>query len=179
MAELRLRAATPDDLALLQRWDRAAHLQAPLGNPAEGGWDWPNELADPGDWRELLIAEEAGRAVGFLQIMTPALDPFDYWGSRDPGLRAVDIWIGEADALGRGLGTRMMRAALARLFADPGAATVLLDPRADNIRAHRFYERLGFRFVERRRFGADDYDTFVYRLDRNDWIRADRRAGDL
>jgi hypothetical protein len=84
MPELRLRAATPDDLALLQRWDRAAHLQAPLGNPAEGGWDWPNELADPGDWRELLIAEEAGRAVGFLQIMTPALDPFDYWGSRDP-----------------------------------------------------------------------------------------------
>jgi hypothetical protein len=29
-------------------------------------------------------------------------------------------------------------------------------------RAHRFYERLGLRFVERRRFGNDD--CFVYRL---------------
>jgi aminoglycoside 6'-N-acetyltransferase len=41
---------------------------------------------------------------------------------------------------------------------------VVIDPRADNTRAHRFYERLGFRFVERRRFGEDD--CFVYRLER-------------
>jgi aminoglycoside 6'-N-acetyltransferase len=41
---------------------------------------------------------------------------------------------------------------------------VLIDPLAGNVGAHRFYERLGFRFVERRRFGTDD--GFVYRLDR-------------
>lgn len=35
---------------------------------------------------------------------------------------------------------------------------------ASNTRAHRFYERLGFRFAEERRFGEDD--TFVYRLSR-------------
>jgi aminoglycoside 6'-N-acetyltransferase len=42
------------------------------------------------------------------------------------------------------------------------AAAVLIDPLASNTRAHRFYGRLGFRFVERRRFGQDD--CFVYRL---------------
>jgi aminoglycoside 6'-N-acetyltransferase len=49
---------------------------------------------------------------------------------------------------------------------------VLIDPLASNTRAHRFYERLGFEFVERRRFGADD--CFVYRLPRAAW--AQRRS---
>jgi aminoglycoside 6'-N-acetyltransferase len=30
---------------------------------------------------------------------------------------------------------------------------MLTDPLANNLRAHRLYERLGFYFVERRRFG--------------------------
>ncbi len=55
-----------------------------------------------------------------------------------------------------------MGLALARCFADPKVTTVLIDPLAGNVRAHRFYERLGFRFVERRLFGKDDF--FVFRL---------------
>jgi RimJ/RimL family protein N-acetyltransferase len=58
------------------------------------------------------------------------------------------------------------RLALARCFADPRVSTVLVDPLASNTRTRRFYERLGFRFVERWRFGQDD--CFVYRLDRVD-----------
>jgi aminoglycoside 6'-N-acetyltransferase len=58
----------------------------------------------------------------------------------------------------------MMQLALERCFADPAVRAVLVDPLASNTAAHRFYERLGFRFVERRRFGADH--CLVYRLDR-------------
>lgn len=47
------------------------------------------------------------------------------------------------------------------------------DPNDDwlesNTRAHRFYECLGFKFVERRRFGSED--CVVYRLERDDWAR--------
>jgi aminoglycoside 6'-N-acetyltransferase len=49
--------------------------------------------------------------------------------------------------------------------ADPAVGGVLVGPLASNTRAHRFYERLGFRLVGRRRFGADD--CFVYRRDRD------------
>ena len=49
-------------------------------------------------------------------------------------------------------------------------------PHDANTRAHRFYERLGFRFVERRRFGRDD--CFVYRLDRAGYAPTARRPGD-
>jgi aminoglycoside 6'-N-acetyltransferase len=59
-----------------------------------------------------------------------------------------------------------MAAVIERCFADASVSAVLIDPIASNVRAQRFYERMGFRFVERRRFGADD--CFVYRLTRND-----------
>jgi aminoglycoside 6'-N-acetyltransferase len=57
-----------------------------------------------------------------------------------------------------------MELALLRCFSDPAVTAVLVDPLETNTRSHRFYERLGFEFVERRRFGYDD--CFVYRLTR-------------
>nr|NIL95851.1 GNAT family N-acetyltransferase [Planctomycetales bacterium]NIN07293.1 GNAT family N-acetyltransferase [Planctomycetales bacterium]NIN76393.1 GNAT family N-acetyltransferase [Planctomycetales bacterium]NIP03471.1 GNAT family N-acetyltransferase [Planctomycetales bacterium]NIP67922.1 GNAT family N-acetyltransferase [Planctomycetales bacterium] len=56
---------------------------------------------------------------------------------------------------------------LARCFAAPEVSAVLVDPLASNVRAHRFYQRFGFRLIERRQFGADD--CLVYRLDRADF----------
>ena len=127
-------------------------------------WGWETELARSPAWREQLIAEVDGRPVGFVQIIDPAREDSHYWGEVGENLRAIDLWIGEEADLGQGYGTRMMELALARCFADPAVSAVLIDPLAGNTRAHRFYEGLGFRFVERRRFGQDD--CFVYRLDR-------------
>ncbi|MBE9143836.1 GNAT family N-acetyltransferase [Planktothrix mougeotii LEGE 06226] len=56
---------------------------------------------------------------------------------------------------------------IARCFAASTVTAILVDPLANNTRAHRFYERLGFKFVESRRFGDDD--CFVYCLNREDW----------
>lgn len=53
---------------------------------------------------------------------------------------------------------------IAELSGRPIGFVQIIDPLATNVRAHRFYERLGFRFVERRRFSTDE--CFVYRLDR-------------
>jgi aminoglycoside 6'-N-acetyltransferase len=78
------------------------------------------------------------------------------------GLRALDIWIGDAAALGQGHGTEIMRQGIAHCFVDPSVTALLVDPMEDNTRAHRFYERLGFRYVETRRFGPDE--CAVYRL---------------
>ena len=102
-----------------------------------------------------------------MQIIDPAREESRYWGDCPAGLRAIDIWIGEADYLGRGLGTLMMPQTIDRCFSEPEVEGVLIDPMASNERARRFYERLGFRFVERRRFGSDD--CAVYRISREDW----------
>ena len=161
---MNLRSATPADLELLRLWDEQEHV---IASDPNDDWNWEVELAHSPDWREQLIAEVEGRPVGFLQIIDPAREESHYWGDVPRNLRAIDIWIGDAADLGKGHGTEMMELALARCFADPAVSAVLIDPLASNTRAHRFYGRLGFRFVERRRFGQDD--CFVYRLARADY----------
>ncbi len=161
---LRLRDATPADLATLRRWDEEPHVVASDPND---DWGWEQELARRPDWREQWIAELDGRPIGFVQVIDPAREDGHYWGDIGPGLRAVDIWIGEADCLGQGHGTRMMQMALVHCFADPTVGAVLIDPLADNAAAIRFYRRLGFHEVGPRRFGLDD--CLVMRLDRAHW----------
>jgi aminoglycoside 6'-N-acetyltransferase len=156
-----LRSAIFADLAVLRHWDKQPHILAAKGDE---DWAWETELQKRPDWREQLIAEVDARPVGFVEIIDPAREESHYWGDVPPNLRAIDIWIGEAGDLGKGYGASMMRLAIARCFANPAVLAILVDPLATNTRAHRFYERLGFRCVERRRFGQDD--CFVYRLDR-------------
>jgi aminoglycoside 6'-N-acetyltransferase len=170
---MNLRPARPADLALLRHWDAQPHVAgAKHADPSDpqDDWGWETELGRQVDWREQLIAEVEGRPIGFIQIIDPAREDSHYWGEAPADLRAIDIWIGDARDLGRGHGTAMMRLALTRCFTDPVVRAVLIDPLASNVRTHRFYERLGFRFVERRQFGSDD--CFVYRLDRADYTAA-------
>ncbi|MBH0193727.1 MAG: acetyltransferase [Nitrospira sp.] len=159
---MKLRPATLADVELLCHWDAQKHVRASGPND---NWAWEVELCKAPDWREQLIGELDGRPIGFVQIIDPAREESHYWGDVPAGHRAIDIWIGEERDLGKGYGTKMMQLALARCFADPTVTAVLIDPLATNTRAHRFYERLGFQFFERRRFGQDD--CWVYRLDRN------------
>ena len=163
---INLRPATIDDLLLLRHWDEQPHV---IASDPNDDWNWEVELQRTPKWREQLIAEINGRPIGFIQIIDPALEDSHYWGDIATNFRAIDIWIGEETDLGKGYGTKMMQLALKRCFSDPLVKAVLVDPLASNTRAHHFYERLDFRFVERRRFGDDD--CFVYRLNRADWKR--------
>lgn len=80
------------------------------------------------------------------------------------GLRTIDIWIEEESELWKRYGTQTMRLALGHCFANQAVSAVLVDPLVSNTRAHRFYVRVGFRFVARRGFGEGECS--VYRLDR-------------
>jgi len=164
---MRLREAMPDDIPVLEHWDRQPHVLEAGGD--DDWFDWHYEIPRKLDWREQLIAEIDGRPIGVVQIIDPALEETRYWGEMGPGFRAIDIWIGEARDLGRGYGTQMMRIALGRCFDNANVDTVLIDPLASNVDAIRFYERLGFTAVEQRRFGTDD--CLVMQLERSDWER--------
>ena len=161
---INLRSATSNDLTLLRHWDEQPHV---IASDPNDDWGWEIELTRDPEWREQLIAEIDGRPIGFIQIIDPALENSHYWGNIASNLRAIDIWIGEETDLGKGYGTIMMQLALERCFADPLVTAVLVDPLASNTRAHRFYERLGFQFLEQQWFGDDD--CFVYQLNREDW----------
>ncbi len=161
--EIILRIATPADVPLLQYWDSLPHTVASYPDD----WDWDAELSYQPPWREQLIAELTGRPIGFMEIMDPALDDSHYWGDVPHNLRAIDIWIGETADLGKGYGTVMMYLALERCFGSEAVTAVIIDPLATNTAARKFYERLGFRFVEYRQFDEDH--CAVYQLLRIQW----------
>jgi aminoglycoside 6'-N-acetyltransferase len=152
---IELRPMRLDDVEHVERWDEDPDVVAASGD--DDSYDWPLELSR-GElpWREFLIAEEDGRPVGFVQLIDAREEESHYWG--DDVLAAtwaIDIWIGSPSDRGRGLGAEMMRLALARCFDDHGASQVVIDPLSSNRGAIRFYERLGFEFVEERDFGDD------------------------
>lgn len=163
MSSITLRTATLADLPLLRHWDTQPHVIA----ASDDDWEWETELGVPQPWREQLIAELDGRPIGFIQVIDPQEEETHYWGEIEPNLRALDIWIGEAEDLGKGYGTEMMIHAINRCFAQAEVSAILVDPLERNTRVHAFYERLGFRLMEKRYFDGDY--CRVYRLEREYW----------
>ena len=159
-----LRPAGIEDLLLLRYWDEQPHI---IQSDPDTDWEWETELLRNPPWRDQLVAELSGRAIGFIQIIDPQLEDSHYWGEVDANLRAIDIWIGEADCLGQGHGTAMMHLAIRKCFKNQKVTAILIDPLASNTRAHRFYKRLGFRFLEERYFDQDH--CYVYQLRRDDY----------
>lgn len=177
-----LRVAVSEDVALFERWDRQPHVISATtddrsADKAFPDACWADELAAQNRHSRYLVAELEGRPIGAMQIIDPHLEPTQYWGEIRPKLRALDIWIGEPDCLGQGFGETMMRLAFQMCFAEPAVTAIVIDPLASNVRAHKFYRRLGFKPVGRRRFGADD--CLVHELTRQDWLErfADDAAG--
>jgi len=167
-----LRPMSLADVPLLDLWDRQPHVMAATSDDPDqpkafGDTYWPDELALVGPDCQYLVAELDGRPIGAMQIIDPRTEETHYWGQIEPNLRAIDIWIGVAEDLGKGYGETMMRRAFQICFAEPAVTAIVIDPLASNTRAHRFYRRLGFVPEGGRMFGDDD--CLVHRLTRLTW----------
>ena len=105
-------------------------------------------LTQRGNRDQAYIAFEGDRAIGYIQSYV-VKDAGDGWweDETDPGARGIDQFLADADQLGRGLGTAMVRAFVTRLFEDPAVTKIQTDPDPRNARAIRCYEKAGFRAV--------------------------------
>ena len=156
---IKLRLASQNDLELLKYWDTKQHV---IDSDPDDDWDWRIELNRNPIWREQLVAELDGRAIGFIQIIDPYEEETKYWGKVERDKRAIDIWIGEETDLSKGYGTKMMELAINRCFKEPNVSGILIDPLKTNLKAHRFYKKLGFEFIEEKDFGG--ITCFVFEL---------------
>jgi aminoglycoside 6'-N-acetyltransferase len=168
---MKLRNATIDDLEMLKHWDEQPHVIAAI---PDDDWNWTDELKRFPVWREQLIAEKKGRAIGYIQLIDPAAEESHYWGKVAKNLRALDIWIGEKADIGKGYGTEMMTLAINKCFENNKVTAILIDPLEINTAAIRFYERIGFEYVERRTF--DNGVCLVYTLKRNKWQEVQQKT---
>ena len=104
-----------------------------------------DERLDPASLVKSYIALLHGEPVGYIQSSV-AMGSGDGWwpDEREPGVRGIDQYLANADQLGHGLGTAMVRAFVDRLFADPSVTRIQTDPSPANGRAIRCYEKAGF-----------------------------------
>ncbi len=152
---LAFRPLATGDLPLLGEW---------LGRPHVARWWRVGERAAPSleeverEFGPSIAGAECVRCsivlgdgvpMGFIQDYTPADCHADGWWleEHDRGVRGIDQFLANADQLGQGIGTAMVRAFVARLFDDPAVTRVQTDPSPDNHRAVRCYEKAGFRAV--------------------------------
>lgn len=94
----------------------------------------------------MWIVEFEGHPFAYAQDYAPG-----DWGSHPfahlpAGSRGIDQYIGDPAMVGRGHGSAFVRRHVERLFKD-GAAAVGTDPRPDNGRAIRAYQKAGFRIA--------------------------------
>ena len=92
---------------------------------------------------EPLIVELDGRPIGYMQSYDPHLEDGHPYQDQPFGTLGIDISIGDAELVGIGHGSAIVRQFVDELFAE-GAPRVIIDPDPANGRAIRAYEKAGF-----------------------------------
>jgi aminoglycoside 6'-N-acetyltransferase-1b len=85
------------------------------------------------------------KPIGYIQSSEAAKVGGGWWANEKPGVFGVDQFIGDADLVGKGHRTKLIREFLECLFADHAVTEVITDPDPRNLRAIRAYEKVGFR----------------------------------
>ncbi|MGB6117859.1 MAG: GNAT family N-acetyltransferase [Mesorhizobium sp.] len=141
------RDVTETDLPMLRGWLEQPHMRQ--------WWDDPEaEIAAITEHMdsvsvEPLIAELDGRPIGYAQWYDPHLENDHPYGDQPFGTLGIDLSIGEAELLGQGHGSALLRELADELF-EEGAPRLVIDPHPDNKRAIRAYEKAGFRHFDTR-----------------------------
>lgn len=145
----------PEDYASFVRWRNEPHV-AEWWNTDEDPVPMTLEHAEaeygPGAdaWVSRCFITVADRPVGYLQFYpwSAALDEAREMGVPGPDTSyGVDIFIGEPDMVGRGVGATAVALVARHVFEMEDAGSVALLTPVGNDRAHRAYEKAGFRKV--------------------------------
>lgn len=148
---LRRMQDAPEDYALLARWltdERVLAFYEGRDNPfpIEKVIKKYSPRAVASEGVIPCIMQYECHPIGYLQFYLA--DPIEYSFEAHGKVYALDLFIGEPQYWGRGLGASFLRLLLGYLFEQQGADWVILDPHIDNERAIRAYEKCGFRKIK-------------------------------
>lgn len=146
-AALRFEPLTEARLPLLAAWRASAHVARWFHGPLTAAQTAAKFLPrirgeDPVSG---FIVHADGAPVGYVQSYRVADQP-DAAATIGVASNAhgIDVLVGDADALGRGLGTRIAREFSDRVLRTPGVEHVVTNPDCGNAAAIRMYEKAGF-----------------------------------
>lgn len=154
-ARLLVRELDEEDVVLMANW-----LSDPRVLEYYEGRDRPHDVArvqekylgPPKSATTCCIVEWDGAAIGYIQFYPLSAYPDheqSLYGHRTGGaIYGIDLFIGEPELWGRGIGTELVAAMTEYLFDAKEADKVAIDPQTRNARAIRCYEKAGFRKVK-------------------------------
>jgi aminoglycoside 6'-N-acetyltransferase len=139
-------------LPLLEAWMQKPHWREWWGDPAiELGY--VVDMIEGRDSSKPFIFSLDGVAAGYIQYWFIGLHQTEEWAKDNPWLMelpsdavGVDLSIGEAESLSKGIGSAVLRQFVEGLY-DKGYKNIVIDPDPLNIRAVRAYEKAGFTAV--------------------------------
>jgi aminoglycoside 6'-N-acetyltransferase Ib len=147
---LHFQRLTENDLLMLAEWLRRPHVAewwTDCQTLAEVREQYLPTLPDDSTVLPYIVYQES-LPIGYIQSYVAAGAGDGWWpDEHDPGVRGIDQFLADADSLGRGLGTQMVREFVQFLFEDPAVTRIQADPAPSNLRAIRCYEKVGFRRV--------------------------------
>ena len=148
MTRFVFRPLRPADLPTLHDWLTRPHVAEwwrPTPTFAELEEEYAEHFAGTSGVKPYIVLAN-GAPIGYIQSYTAMGSGGGWWpDERDPGVRGIDQFLANAEDLGRGLGSLMVRTFVEALFADPAVTRVQTDPDPRNARAIRAYEKTGFR----------------------------------
>jgi aminoglycoside 6'-N-acetyltransferase len=166
---LTLRPMRPDDLAPVARWLAEPHVARwyLAGSTVEREIDDLRQSVTGAQPVHALVVLEDDAAVGWCQWYPCDVD--HAWAAdigAGPGDVGVDYAIGVPACVGRGLGTELVAALVARVRAEHPGAALMSDPDAGNVASRRVLEKNGFRLVDVRPVASEPTDDpmAIYRL---------------
>ena len=136
------------DFPLLYEWLNSPHVSAQ--------WDGAITMEEVqrkyrdkinSDWQSAYIVSNDSQRFGYLQSYRAARAGPGWWTDEPDTTVGIDQFIGDAQSLGKGLGTSMVREFSDWLLRQSNTQRVITDPSPTNARAIACYRRAGFRDV--------------------------------
>ena len=126
---------------MVRRWLEAPHVKEWWGDPDTQFALVSEDLDHPA--MDQFVVAAGDRPFAYLQYYDLTAWPDNGLGVQPAGTRGIDQFIGEADMIGRGHGSTLIRSMVDKLLRE-GTPRAVTDPDPANIRAVRAYEKAGF-----------------------------------
>ena len=163
---IRFRPLEESDLPQVEAWLRAEHVAEWWRDPLEIAVEKRREALEGRRAVDHYVILEDERPLGMIQ--TYRVGHHAEWGEligAEPEAAGVDLFVGEPDAVGRGLGPEMLQEfARTIAFAHPETTALVATVEEANRRSWRAFEKAGFRHV--RDVEEDGLPHRLMRLDR-------------
>lgn len=134
-----------DHLLLLKKWLQEPHVK-----------EFWQETDDDDKLKSKFIEELPKRSVdsfviyynhepiGYIQSYKADKVGNGWWPNADPTTYGIDLFIGEYEMLGKGIGTQVIKNFINKLRENPNVKSIIIDPEPNNLRMIHICEKLGF-----------------------------------